>query len=48
MEMRMAVFFGIPALILIVLAIVLDNSIMMWVGVGFFCLAGAIFAFDQF
>jgi hypothetical protein len=44
----MVFVFGIPALILFVLAIWLDNAIMMWVATGFLCVAGAIFAFDQF
>jgi membrane protein implicated in regulation of membrane protease activity len=47
MEMRLAIFFAIPAVIFIALALWLDNGILMWIGVGCIVVAGAIFAFDQ-
>jgi hypothetical protein len=47
MSFRAAIFFGIPAVIFIALSIWLDNSILMWIGVGFVIIAGTIFAFDQ-
>lgn len=46
-DIRAAIFFVIPAVIFIALAIWLDNSMCMWIGVGFFIIAGTIFAFDQ-
>jgi hypothetical protein len=47
MSFRAAIFFGIPAVIFIALSILLDNSILMWIGVFFLVIAGVIFAFDQ-
>jgi hypothetical protein len=46
-DIRAALFFGIPAVICIAIAIWLDSKEMMWVGTGFLVIAGAIFAFDQ-
>ena len=47
MEMRLALFFAIPAIVFVVLALWLDNGILMWIGIGCVVIAGAIFAFDQ-
>jgi hypothetical protein len=43
----MAIFFGIPAILFTILAIALDNSILMCIGISFVIVAGAIWAFDQ-
>jgi hypothetical protein len=47
MAERLAVFFGLPAVILFIIAEIVQIAWILWVAVGLFTIAGAFFAFDQ-